>query len=68
MMNKSNPEIFIFLKPTQKDKLLYYERKKIHPLLGALSVDWKTLDGIQTAETHTFAKVIFKIYYFGITT
>jgi hypothetical protein len=53
---------FIFIKSTQKDGHFdtrhdpFWEEKKLHPLL---SLNPKTLDGVQRAETHFFAQVSF---------
>jgi hypothetical protein len=39
----------------------YFERKNLLPQLRPQSANWKTVDGIQNAETHFFAQVFFKI-------
>jgi hypothetical protein len=39
--------------------MTHFAKKNFHPLLSPKSADWKTSDGVQRAEKHFFAQVIF---------
>jgi hypothetical protein len=45
--------------------LIHFEKKILLPIKASVILaDRKTLDGVQRAEKHSFAQVIFKKYYY----